>query len=65
MAGRDVFVEGDEVVGPLLSPGRARIALTDWHDHASIIIEEAGVSLADAQKRFFERCGSWLRDTSG
>ena len=65
IGGRDVFVEGDAVSGPLLSPGLARIALPDWNDRAEVLVEEAGVSLSYAQKRFFERCGPWLRRTSG
>jgi hypothetical protein len=65
IGGRDVFVEGDPVSGPLLSPGLARIALPDWNDRAEVLVEEAGVSLSYAQKRFFERCGSWLRRIAG
>lgn len=61
IGGRDVFVEGDAVSGPLLSPGHASIALPDWNDRADVLIEEAGVPLSYAQKRFFDRCGRWLR----
>jgi hypothetical protein len=65
IGGRDVFVEGDAVRGPLLSPGLASIALPDWNDRAEVLIEEADVPLFRAQKRFFERCGRWLRRGAG
>jgi hypothetical protein len=65
LGGRDVFVEGDAVRGPLLSPGPASIALPGWNDRADVLIEETGVPLPYAQKRFFERCGRWLRGAAG
>ena len=65
VGGRDVFIEGDAVTGPLLSPGLAHIALPDWNDRAEVLVEETGVSLPYAQKHFFERCGPWLRSASG
>jgi hypothetical protein len=55
--GREVFAEGDSVVGPLNSPGLQFVTLPDWQDDIlQVEVEEVGVSLARAQTAFQAHC---------
>lgn len=57
--GREVFAEGDRVLGPLHSPGRQFITLPDWqNDTLEVDTEEVSVSLDRAQTAFRARCAA-------
>jgi hypothetical protein len=54
--GREVYAEGDEVIGPLYSTGRHSIELPFWNPEMVVQIEETKVPLQRAQSVYAERC---------
>jgi hypothetical protein len=58
--GREVFAEGDRILGPLQTIGHQHVSLPDWQgDVLEVEIEEVGVSLHRAQTAFGDRCADF------